>query len=79
MNSLFWVKCTAAMAEALGAVPRKRIPRPGLSFQVYEAFATHHADLHTEAGLYAWPWTLDRNHPTITVIGIDWGKENSAD
>lgn len=67
MNSLFWVKCTSALAEALGAVPRNRIPRPDLSFPVYESFRTHHADLHTEKGLYAWPWQLDKDHPTIEV------------
>lgn len=65
MNALFWVKCSAALALALGAVPRRRLSRPNLSFAVYEAFPTHHADLHTEDGLYAWPWTLDRTHPTI--------------
>ena len=67
MKPLFWVKCSAQMAETLGAVRRKQIPRPDLSFRVYEPFPTHHADLHTENGLYAWPWKLDRSHPTIDV------------
>jgi len=67
MNALFWVKCSAALAEALGAKPRKRLDRP-YRFPVYEECRTHHADMHTEKGLYAWLWQLDKDHPTIEVL-----------
>jgi hypothetical protein len=67
VDSLFWFKCSADLAQALGAIPRRRIPRPDLSFPVYEPVRTHHATICTEEGHFAWLWELDPEHPFIEV------------
>jgi len=58
VKELFSVKCSSALATALGATPFVRVPRP-YSFPVYESRDTHHAELLTEDGPYAWLWTMD--------------------
>lgn len=65
MQALFSVRCSEALAKALGAVPFVRVSRPHLSFPVYEARTTHHAELDTENGPYAWLWRIDRDHKFI--------------
>jgi hypothetical protein len=65
MKALFSVSCSSELASALGAKPFKRLSRPHLSFPVYEGQMTHHAELMTENGRFAWLWQLDRDHPTI--------------
>lgn len=61
MNALFWFRCSEELAKRLGAFPMVRVPRPHLSFPVYEPVTTHHATIHTENGHYAWPQRLDRD------------------
>lgn len=65
MDPLFTFKCSEALAKALGAVPKKRLPYPHLSFPVHEPIRTHHAAIQTENGWYAWLWLLDANHKFI--------------
>jgi hypothetical protein len=66
MESLFKVKCSSALARALGAKPMPRVPRPNLSFSVFDLPTTHHACLETECGPFAWLWQLDATHMSIT-------------
>lgn len=65
MEPLFTVKCSEEMARSLGAFPLRKLSRPHLSFPVYEAPRTHHAELDTEGGLFAWFWKMDGTHQTI--------------
>jgi hypothetical protein len=66
MRPLFSVNCSTQLAIALGAMPMMRLSRPDLSFPVYQRPATHHAELRTKDGLFAWLWFLDNHHRTIT-------------
>lgn len=66
MEPLFIVHCSATLAKALGAHPMPRLHRPSLSFPVFDAPRTHHAELNTDEGPFAWLWTLDAAHPFIT-------------
>jgi hypothetical protein len=65
MKPLFVVNCSLSLAIALGARPMPRLVRLKLSFPVFDAPTTHHAELTTENGPYAWLWQLDGAHQTI--------------
>lgn len=65
MEPLFIVKCSAELAQALGAAPMPRV-RLDLSFPCHDTPRTHHAELQTSNGPFAWLWQIDSSHPFIT-------------
>jgi hypothetical protein len=65
MNPLFVVSCSLSLAVALGARPMPRLTHYKTSFPVFDVPRTHHAELSTENGPYAWLWMLDATHGTI--------------